>query len=163
MAQALKGGLPPHPRTRALSETIMPFLEQAWRRPDEGIWETRGGLRHFTHSKVLAWVAFDRAAKMALTADPASERAARWRRVANEIHEDVCRRCLRSGPRQLRAVLRLPGNWTRACCAIPLVGFLPPEDPRVVGTVAAIERHLVRDGLVLRYDTGDRGGWSAAR
>jgi GH15 family glucan-1,4-alpha-glucosidase len=153
MAQALKGGLPPHPRTRALSETIMPFLEQAWRRPDEGIWETRGGLRHFTHSKVLAWVAFDRAAKMALTADPASERAARWRRVANEIHEDVCRHAYDPG---LGSFVQSYGSrqLDASLLAIPLVGFLPPEDPRVVGTVAAIERHLVRDGLVMRYDTG---------
>ncbi|UEM07293.1 glycoside hydrolase family 15 protein (plasmid) [Skermanella rosea] len=153
MAQALKGGLPPHPRSRALSETIMPFLEQAWRRPDEGIWETRGGPRHFTHSKVLAWVAFDRVASIALAGDPASERAARWRRVADLIHEDVCRHAYDPdlgsfvqsyGSRQLDASL----------LAIPLVGFLPPEDPRVVGTVAAIERHLMHDGLVLRYDTG---------
>lgn len=153
LAQAQKGGLPPHPRTRALSETIMPFLEEAWRRPDDGIWETRGGRRHFTHSKVIAWVAFDRAAAMAHAANPASERAAHWRQVADQIHEEVCRRAFDPdlgsfvqsyGSKQLDASLLF----------IPLVGFLPPGDPRVVGTVAAIERHLVRDGLVLRYDTG---------
>ena len=154
MAQALKGGLPPHPRTRALSETIMPFLEQAWRRPDEGIWETRGGLRHFTHSKVMAWVAFDRAAQDGSDrrSAPASGQpaGAGWRTKST-------RRC--AGMPSIRASAAscspmAPEQLDASLLAIPLVGFLPPEDPRVVGTVAAIERHLVRDGLVMRYDTG---------
>jgi GH15 family glucan-1,4-alpha-glucosidase len=79
MAQALKGGLPPHPRTRAISGVIMPYLEQAWRQPDEGIWEVRGESQHFTHSKVMAWVAFDRAADMAAGVEGRHEVAARWR------------------------------------------------------------------------------------
>jgi GH15 family glucan-1,4-alpha-glucosidase len=152
MMQALRGGLPPHPRTRALSEVILPFLEDAWRRSDEGIWEVRGGRRHFTHSKVMAWVAFDRAAALALSTDGGMEQAVRWRRVADTIHEEVCRLgydpglgsfVQHYGSRQLDASL----------LHIPLVGFLPPTDPRVLGTVDAIERRLVRNGLVLRYDS----------
>jgi GH15 family glucan-1,4-alpha-glucosidase len=154
MTQALRGGLPPHPRTRALSEVILPFLEDAWRRPDEGIWEVRGGRRHFTHSKVMAWVAFDRAAALALSTDGGMEQAVRWRRVADTIHEEVCRLGYDPG---LGSFVQHYGSkqLDASLLHIPLVGFLPPTDPRILGTVDAIERRLVRNGLVLRYDSDE--------
>lgn len=118
---------------------------------DEGIWEARGGARHFTFSKIMAWVAFDRAIKSA-EAFKLDGPLDRWRQLCRKIHEDVCR-CgfdseqgsfVRSyGSRDLDASLLL----------LPTVGFLPPEDPRVRGTVEAIERKLLVDGLVMRYDT----------
>jgi GH15 family glucan-1,4-alpha-glucosidase len=152
LTQALKGGLPPHPRSRVLNDAIMPFLEEAWRRPDEGIWEVRGGRQHFTHSKVMAWVAFDRAATLAATAGGGTELAERWRRVANEICDDVCKKAF--GP-ELGSFVQAYGSRTldASLLHIPLVGFLPPSDHRVIGTVKAIERGLMRDGLVLRYRT----------
>lgn len=152
LTQALKGGLPPHPRTRALSEVIMSFLEEAWRRPDEGIWEVRGGPEHFTHSKVMAWVAFDRAAGLAAQADDGEELATRWRRIADEIHDDVCRRAFDI---DLGCFVQAYGSKAidASLLLIPLVGFLPPDDPRVMGTIKAVESKLMREGLVLRYET----------
>jgi GH15 family glucan-1,4-alpha-glucosidase len=151
MTQALRGGLPPHPRSPALSEVIMPFLEEAWRRPDEGIWEVRGGSQHFTHSKVMAWVAFDRAATLAAATD-GKDLAERWRRIADEIHDDVCSKGFDP---ELGSFVQAYGSRTldASLLQIPLVGFLPPSDPRVIGTVNAIEIGLMRDGLVLRYRT----------
>ena len=134
-----------------LQRALVCHLETIWREPDEGIWEVRGGRQHFTHSKVMAWVAFDRAVKTAerfRLAGPVD----RWRLVREEIHAEVCARgfdpTLNSfvqayGSRQLDASLLM----------LPLVGFLPPDDPRVRGTVEAIERGLMSDGLVLRYDS----------
>ncbi|HSK42132.1 MAG TPA: glycoside hydrolase family 15 protein, partial [Arenibaculum sp.] len=154
LAQAMRGGLPPHPRTGALSEEIMSFLERAWRLPDEGIWEVRGGRQHFTHSKVMAWVAFDRAASLDEAVRGMTERVVRWRRVAGEIHEEVCRRAY--DPELGSFVQAYDSKQLDASLLhIPLVGFLPPDDPRVVGTVEAIERRLMRDGLVLRYRTSE--------
>ncbi|MDQ0394172.1 glycoside hydrolase family 15 protein [Labrys monachus] len=152
MLQAAKGGLPRHPRTRALSEVVMPFLESAWRRPDEGIWEVRGGSQHFTHSKVMAWVAFDRAASMASPSDDRAAFTERCRRVADEIHADVCQKGFDP---ELGSFVQAYGSKTidASLLQIPLVGFLPPDDPRVIGTVKAIENGLMHDGLVLRYQT----------
>jgi GH15 family glucan-1,4-alpha-glucosidase len=134
-----------------LQRALLTYLETVWREPDEGIWEVRGPRQHFTYSKVMAWVAFDRAVKDAETfkLDGPVEN---WRRLRDEIHDDVCRHgydpeldtfVQAYGSKQLDASLLL----------LPIVGFLPPEDPRVRGTVAAIERQLVVDGFVRRYDT----------
>jgi GH15 family glucan-1,4-alpha-glucosidase len=152
LTQALRGGLPPHPRSRVLNDAIMPFLEEAWRRPDEGIWEVRGGRQHFTHSKVMAWVAFDRAATLAATAGSGTGLAKRWRRVADEIRDDVCKKAFDP---KLGSFVQAYGSRTldASLLHIPLVGFLPPSDHRVIGTVKAIERGLMRDGLILRYQT----------
>ena len=152
MTQARKGGLPPHPRAPALRNVIMRFLEDAWRRPDEGIWEVRGGRQHFTHSKVMAWVAFDRAATLAAATDDDSANATRWRKVADEIHADVCRR---GYDPELGSFVQVYGSklFDASLLHIPLVGFLPATDPRVIGTVAAIERNLFRDGFLQRYHT----------
>jgi GH15 family glucan-1,4-alpha-glucosidase len=136
-----------------LSLALMEFLESNWREPDEGIWEVRGDARQFTHSKVMAWVAFDRAVK-AVERFGRHGPAERWRRARAEVHEEVCREGYDSdrgsftqyyGSRELDASLLM----------VPLVGFLPALDERVTGTVAAIERELCRDGFVLRYSTSD--------
>jgi GH15 family glucan-1,4-alpha-glucosidase len=132
-------------------DTLMHHLESVWTEPDEGIWEVRGPRRHFTHSKVMAWVAADRMVKLSAAAGVEAP-TDRWRRLRDTIHEDVCRRGFDPvrnafvqsyGARELDASLLM----------IPLVGFLPAEDPRVRGTVAAIERELLVDGLVRRYTT----------
>jgi GH15 family glucan-1,4-alpha-glucosidase len=129
----------------------MPFLEEAWRKPDEGIWEVRGGRQHFTHSKVMAWVAFDRAARLAL-AEGSRKNARHLRAVANEIRAEVC---LKSFDPELGSFVQAYGSkkLDASLLQIGLVGFLPPDDPRFIGTVKAIEERLVRNGLVLRYET----------
>ncbi|MCS4092598.1 glycoside hydrolase family 15 protein [Rhizobium sp. BK176] len=151
MLQARKGGLPPHPRSRQLSDTILQFLEKIWTEPDEGIWEVRGQRQHFTYSKVMAWVAFDRAATTAREEDN-SEAAARWKAVADRIHQDVCDRAFDS---ELGCFVQAYGSKAldASLLHIGMVGFLPPEDPRYIATVEAIEHKLLRDGLVLRYET----------
>jgi GH15 family glucan-1,4-alpha-glucosidase len=132
-----------------LQRALMEFLEGHWRDPDEGIWEIRGPRRQFTHSKVMAWVALDRAVKAVELAGLEGP-VERWRALRREIHEEVCRDGFDAerdtfvqyyGGRQVDASLLM----------IPLVGFLPAGDPRVKGTVAAIQRELMADGLVHRY------------
>ncbi|WP_434957714.1 MULTISPECIES: glycoside hydrolase family 15 protein [unclassified Labrys (in: a-proteobacteria)] len=152
MMQAAAGGLARHPRTRALSEVIMNFLETAWRRPDEGIWEVRGGAQHFTHSKVMAWVAFHRAANMAIKSGDRPAFAEHCQRVADEIHQDVCSKAFDTN---LDSFVQAYGSRTidASLLQIPLVGFLPADDPRVIGTVKAVENMLMRDGFLLRYNT----------
>lgn len=152
MVQAIRGHLPPHPRIEAIAEVIVPFLEQAWRRPDEGIWEIRAEPQHFVHSKVMAWVAFDRIATVASTMTNGRRFALNCRRIANQIRNEVCDRGYDA---QRNTFVQHYGS--RALDAsllhIVLTGFLPPQDPRVVGTVSAIEKRLMRDGLLLRYET----------
>jgi GH15 family glucan-1,4-alpha-glucosidase len=132
-----------------LQRALLEFLESNWREPDEGIWEIRGPRRHFTHSKVMAWVALDRAIK-AVELMGHEGPVDRWRGLRRELHEEVCREGFSSerdsfvqyyGAKHLDASLLL----------IPLVGFLAAGDPRVKGTVAAIQRELTSDGLVHRY------------
>jgi GH15 family glucan-1,4-alpha-glucosidase len=132
-----------------LQRALLEFLEGNWREPDEGIWEIRGPRRHFTYSKVMAWVALDRGIK-AVELSGLEGPVDRWRELRREIHEEVCREGFDVerdtfvqfyGGKQLDASLLL----------IPLVGFLPASDPRMKATVAAIQRELVVDGLVHRY------------
>jgi len=152
MTQAVKGGLRRNPRTSAIGRVMMNHLARIWREPDEGIWEVRGGRRHFVHSKVMAWVAFDRAARTISQQD--SEQAARWRTLANEIHQDVCDYGF---DRELGSFVQAYGSkqLDASLLLLPLVGFLPPEDSRVRGTLDAIEARLVREGFVVRYDTAE--------
>lgn len=153
MTQALKGGLPPHPRSAALADVLMPFLETAWREPDEGIWEVRGDRQHFTYSKVMAWVAFDRTAR--LNEEMGNmEKARRWRAVADEIHAEVCEKAYDP---DLGSFVQAYGSKAldASLLQIGTNGFLPPMDPRFVGTVEAIERNLIRNGFVLRYETAE--------
>ena len=137
----------------ALACALLGHLEQAWRLPDAGIWEMRGPCRHFTFSKVMAWVAFDRAVR-SVEAWRLDGPVEKWRRLRDEIHAEVCARGFDAGlgsfvqaygSRQLDASLLL----------LSQVGFLPPDDPRIFGTVAAIERRLMIGGLVQRYDTAE--------
>jgi GH15 family glucan-1,4-alpha-glucosidase len=138
-------------RHNAFRRAIVAYLETVWHEPDEGIWEVRGGRRQFTHSKVMAWVAFDRASTVTMELGD-HDTGARWRRIANEIHAEICANGFDSeigsfvqsyGSRQLDASL----------LQIPLVGFLAASDPRVRGTVSAVERRLLDGGFVKRYDT----------
>ncbi len=144
-------GLAPEGNAWALQRVLLGFLSTHWQDPDEGIWEVRGPRQQFTHSKVMAWVAFDRAVRDVESYGldgPVDE----WRRTRDAIHAWVCERCYdtnqcsfvqHEGSTELDASLLL----------LPLVGFLPPDDARVQGTVAAVQRELVVDGLVLRYRT----------
>ncbi|MFZ1428625.1 MAG: glycoside hydrolase family 15 protein [Geminicoccaceae bacterium] len=134
-----------------LQRSLLTHLESIWREPDEGIWEVRGPRRQFTFSKLMAWVAFDRAVKSADTFDLAGPRD-HWRRLRDEIHEDVCARGFDAGLNSFVQVYGEP-QLDASLLLLPVMGFLPPEDPRVHGTVAAIERRLLTRGLVRRYDT----------
>jgi GH15 family glucan-1,4-alpha-glucosidase len=149
--QARQGHIDCSPEAWNLQRSLLDYLAGIWDQPDFGIWEIRDSPRHFTHSKVMCWVAFDRGIKD-------SERygldapIAMWRELRDVIHRQVCERgfdpALNSfvqsyGSKSLDASLLL----------LPQVGFLPPDDKRVVGTIAAVERSLIRDGLVYRYDT----------
>ncbi|KOG17626.1 MULTISPECIES: glycoside hydrolase family 15 protein [Streptomyces] len=148
--RAREAGIPPERHAWNLQLSLLGFLESTWREPDEGLWEVRGPRRHFTHSKVMAWVAADRAVRT-LESDPSLPGdAARWRAMRDEIHAQVCARAydpVRNaftqsyGSRELDAATLL----------IPRVGFLPPDDPRVVGTVDAVRAELTQDGFVRRY------------
>ena len=152
---ARQGGLASSESGWTLQRGVLEHLEEVWPKMDCGIWEVRGGARHFTFSKIMAWVAFDRAVKSA-EAFNLDGPLDRWREQRRKIHEDVCRRgfdpdlgsFVRSyGSKELDASLLL----------LPTVGFLPPGDSRVRGTVEAIERELLSDGLVMRYDTAESG------
>jgi GH15 family glucan-1,4-alpha-glucosidase len=157
MFQALKAGMAPSERAHALRPVVLDYLATAWRQPDEGIWEVRGGRQHFVHSKVMAWVAFDRAANE-LEAHAFHESGRRWREIADEIHAEVCERGF---DRDLNSFVQAYGSkqLDASLLLIPLVGFLPPEDPRVRGTLLAIEDTLLlADEFVLRYETEHAGG-----
>jgi GH15 family glucan-1,4-alpha-glucosidase len=135
----------------ALERALVKQLERIWQLPDQGIWETRGAPQHFTHSKVMAWVAIDRAVKSAEQFEldgPIDE----WRALRDRIHADVCEKAYSP---QLNSFVQAYGSKLidASVLVLPLVGFLPPDDPRVRGTVEAIEKHLVVDGFVLRYDS----------
>jgi GH15 family glucan-1,4-alpha-glucosidase len=150
-------GLPTLDRAVAIGRTVLGHLARIWRHPDEGIWEVRGPPQHFTHSKVMAWVAFDRAVKILeqvggqMGGDAAIERL---RRIRDDIHESVCRHGFDPA---LGSFVQAYGSKSldASLLLLPLVGFLPPTDPRMIGTVKAIERRLVVDGFVMRYDTGE--------
>jgi GH15 family glucan-1,4-alpha-glucosidase len=149
--QGRRGGLAASEAAWQLQQALLGYLETVWRQPDEGIWEVRGAPRHFTHSKVMAWVAFDRAVKT-VECFGLEGPIEHWRRLRQEIHDEVCRHGFDA---ELGSFVQAYGSKTldASLLLLPAVGFLPPEDPRVRGTVAAIERRLVVDGFVLRYDT----------
>jgi GH15 family glucan-1,4-alpha-glucosidase len=147
-------GLPPNQHGDAIGRVVLRHLAKTWDQPDEGIWEVRGPPQHFTHSKVMVWVAFDRMVRMLEQRGSTGRALPRWRQLRDRIHEDVCSKAFDPdigsfvqayGSKALDASLLL----------LPLVGFLPPTDPRITGTLKAIERRLVVDGFVLRYDTGE--------
>jgi GH15 family glucan-1,4-alpha-glucosidase len=148
---ARAGGLQPLAAAWEFQRSLLAHLETVWRSPDDGIWEVRGERRHFTHSKVMAWVAFDRAIK-SVEMFRLNGPVERWSRIRAEIHEEVCRRAFNA---KLGAFAQSYDSdlLDASALLIPQVGFLPPDDARIHGTVAAIERRLLRGGLVLRYDT----------
>jgi GH15 family glucan-1,4-alpha-glucosidase len=152
---ALRSGVDPDPAVWDLQLELMKFLEQIWEEPDEGIWEVRGPRRHFTHSKVMAWVAFDRAIKIAERWHRDKAPLDHWRTIRQTIHAQVCERGFDAarnsfvqyyGARHVDASLLM----------VPLVGFLPARDARVLGTVAAIEKELMHDGFLMRYPADPR-------
>jgi GH15 family glucan-1,4-alpha-glucosidase len=150
---ARRNGLAASPDTWQLGLKLLDWLESGWREEDQGIWEVRGPRRHFTHSKVMAWVAFDRAVKTIRKLDREGP-IDRYRAARKEIRESV----LRDGYDADRgAFVQFYGSdrLDASLLLIPLVGFLPADDPRVVGTVDAIQRELMRDGLVERYRADD--------
>jgi len=139
-----------------LQRALVEFVARSWEEPDEGIWEVRGPRRHFTHSKVMAWVAVDRAVRT--VEDFGVEGPLeRWRELRHRIHEDVCAQGYNA---EVGAFTQYYGSdaLDASLLMIPLVGFLPATDERVCSTVEAVERGLTEDGFVLRYRTQDSGG-----
>jgi GH15 family glucan-1,4-alpha-glucosidase len=151
---ARAAGLPPQPVAWRVQVALLKFLESHWEQPDDGLWEVRGPRRHFTHSKIMAWVAFDRAIKDA-EQDSLEGPIERWRQLRNAIHTQVCANGFDSN-RNSFVQSYDSTHLDASLLLIPQVGFLPADDPRVVGTIAAIERNLVVDGLVLRYSTATK-------
>lgn len=146
-------GLPPDDRAWAIMREMLDYVEEHWDEPDEGLWEVRGPRRHFTHSKVMCWVAMDRAIKQA-DGFGRTGPVDRWKALRQRIHDEICDKGYDSerntftqsyGSAELDASLLL----------IPIVGFLPVDDPRVTGTVEAIERELMADNFVLRYPVAE--------
>ncbi|WP_324785407.1 glycoside hydrolase family 15 protein [Streptomyces sp. H51] len=154
LALARRSGLAPKPDIWALQRTLVDWLRAHWRQPDEGLWEVRGGRRQFVHSKVMVWVAADRAVR-ALEENPELDGDLDgWRAMREEVHREVCEKGYDAergtftqyyGSRELDASLLL----------IPRVGFLPPDDPRVTGTIDAVREELDHRGLLRRYGNDD--------
>ena len=151
MHQARVGGLPPLADAWDFQRVLMSHLEEIWPLEDEGIWEVRGGRRHFTYSKMMAWVAFDRTIRSA-EAFGLEGPIDHWRKLRAQIHAEVCDKAFNP---KIGAFMQSYGSehLDASALLIPVVGFLPPSDPRVAGTVEAIERKLMTNGFVLRYDT----------
>ena len=149
--QARRGTLHPREADWAFQRAVLEHLETVWDQPDEGIWEVRGGRRHFTHSKVMAWVALDRGIR-AVQAFGLQGPVARWQALRQRIHDEVCRHGF---DRQLGSFVQSFGSkeLDASLLLLPTVGFLPASDPRIIATIEAVERRLFVDGFLLRYDT----------
>jgi GH15 family glucan-1,4-alpha-glucosidase len=143
-----QAGLTFDSHTWSLVRALLRFLEKNWSQPDEGIWEVRGPRRHFVYSKVMAWVAFDRAVRVAELGRPGAE--SRWREIRDKIHAEVCEKGY-DAKRGTFTQYYGSAELDASVLLIPEVGFLPPDDPRMVSTVETIEKELTSDGLVLRY------------
>ncbi|GGW73008.1 glucoamylase [Streptomyces griseoloalbus] len=150
LALGRRSGLSPQPDVWALQSVLMDFVRTAWRQPDEGLWEVRGGRRHFVHSKVMVWVAADRAVRTLEEHPDFEGDLDGWRELREEVHREVCEKGYDAerntftqsyGSRELDAALLL----------IPRVGFLPPDDPRVLGTIEAVRAELGQSGFLHRY------------
>jgi GH15 family glucan-1,4-alpha-glucosidase len=165
--QTRRAGVEYAPRGWAVQRALLHALESKWLEPDDGIWEVRGPRRHFTHSKVMAWVAFDRGVK-AVERFGREGPVERWRSIRATIHDEICRSGYNSS---LRAFVQSYGSerLDASLLMMPLVGFLPPSDPRIRSTVEAIERGLMHEGFVRRYQPdqavdglpGDEGAFLA--
>ncbi len=149
LRSAHRSGLPLNDDDWRLLSGLVEYLESVWREPDHGIWEIRGEPRHFTHSKVMVWVAFDRAVK-AIEDRGRQGPVERWRKLRDTIHAEICSRGFDASRNSF--VQYYGANWEDAALLmLPLVGFLPCDDHRIVGTVKAIEEHLMEDGFLRRY------------
>ena len=150
--QARRRGMGGDKQGWRVGSAIIKHLETAWREPDEGIWEVRGGRRHFVHSKVMAWVAFDRAIRIHEEGALPHAPVGRWRAIRDEIHAEVCEKGFDP---ELNSFVQSYGSKAldASLLLVAHMGFLPQDDPRVVGTVAAIGKGLMREGFVLRYET----------
>ncbi len=148
-----RDGLYPHEDKSgaAIEVPLLEHLEKIWSAPDEGLWEFRSGPQQFTHSKVMAWVAFDRGIRMVEEFGMKGP-VDRWRKLRMKIHAEVCRKGFH---RKMNSFTQAYGktHLDASLLLMPIVGFLPVEDERIAGTVRAIEKHLMRDGFLLRYDT----------
>ena len=139
-----------------LQVALLEFLESGWREKDKGLWETRGPAQHFVHSKVMAWVAFDRAVK-SVEQFQGKGPVERWRALRDDIHREICTRGW-NARKQAFTESYDSDSLDASLLLLPQVGFLPAKDPRVLGTVAAIERELIKDGFVRRYQTSGQDG-----
>jgi GH15 family glucan-1,4-alpha-glucosidase len=153
--QARMHGMSASKQAWSLQRALLEYLERTWHEPDEGIWEIRGERRHFVHSKVMAWVAFDRAVR-SVEMQHVEGPLERWRQIRDEIHAQVCEQ---GYDRERGSFVQSYGSkeLDASLLLIPLVGFLPASDPRVRGTCEAVERELVEGGFVLRYRTREQG------
>ena len=149
MHVARRSGIPSDRHAWAVERALLRHLEQIWHQPDHGIWEVRGPKRQFTHSKVMVWVAFDRAVK-AVERYGLPGPVDGWRQLRHDVHDLVCREAFSE---QRNSFTQFFGteDVDASLLLLPLVGFLPANDPRIVGTVAAIERDLLHNGFVRRY------------
>ena len=149
LAQARKGGLKQPAEREGIRQAFLQHLEKIWSEADEGIWEIRGAPQHFVHSKVMTWVAFDRAAQ---NLNLGRRRQAHYRRVADRIHKDICAKGV---DKKLGCFVQAYGSQRldASLLLLPMVGFLPAKDPRIRKTVQEIEKRLLFKGLVLRYET----------
>jgi GH15 family glucan-1,4-alpha-glucosidase len=160
MYAAHRAGLETSETEWHLQIELIQFLETKWMEPDEGIWEVRGGQQQFTHSKMMAWVAFDRAVKMSEECNCAADQhVGRWREIRDEIHRQVCARGYNTKKKAFTQVYD-SDQLDASLLMMPLIGFLPIDDERVRNTIEAIERELMWDGFVLRYrvETNDVDG-----
>ncbi|MGW0946648.1 glycoside hydrolase family 15 protein [Streptomyces sp. NPDC002623] len=145
-------GMSPRPHMWAVQSALMNWLSENWRQPDEGLWEVRGGRRQFVHSKVMVWVAADRAVRAIEEHPELTGDLAGWRAMRDEVHQEVCEQGY-DPARNTFTQYYGSADLDASLLLIPRVGFLPPDDPRVVGTVDAIRAELGRGGLVRRYST----------
>jgi len=151
--QAQRGGLASSADAWALQQALLEHLARIWREPDRGIWESRGPERHFTFSKVMAWVAFDRGARIASEFGLQGP-VEHWSEIAREIHAEVCSKGYDA---ELGSFVQSYGSkWLDgSLLLIPTTGFLPIDDPRIAGTVRAVEKRLLADGFVMRHDPAE--------
>ena len=153
--QAAATGIDGMERSWPLQRAILEHLEQIWTEPDEGIWEVRGEPRHFTYSKAMVWVAFDRAIQN-VERFGVEGPVEHWKALRRRIHDEICDK---GWDAELGSFVQSYGakELDASLLLLPVIGFLPPDDPRIVGTVAAVEKRLIKGGLVMRYDTQSGG------
>ncbi|MFE7173513.1 glycoside hydrolase family 15 protein [Streptomyces sp. NPDC057616] len=149
---ARREGLPAKPHMWDIQAALMEWLREQWRQPDEGLWEVRGGRRHFVHSKVMVWVAADRAVRTLEENPELSGDLDGWRALRDEVHREVCEKGF-DARRNTFTQYYGSAELDAAVLLIPRVGFLPPDDPRVLGTVDAVREELGQDGFLRRYST----------